>query len=184
MAFLFVLDTPKCKCAKAQGSRQTVSSELTPREFHPNWRSARAALIACGGLDTARTVTGREYHYALCGLWRNRGLPDIWSQYRFAHPRYLLVGRSWRTAPHAYAHHNHKEEVFGEWLFGCQGTILFTPHKGKQGGGFRPLTLSPMGNYEFPLIIKIFFWFFLSACPYACKPPFVKYQRECSLKLF
>ena len=85
MAFLFVLDTPKCKCAKAQGSRQTVSSELTPREFHPNWRSARAALIACGGLDTARTVTGREYHYALCGLWRNRGLPDIWSQYRFAH---------------------------------------------------------------------------------------------------
>ena len=98
--------------------------------------------------------------------------------------RYLLVGRSWRTAPHAYAHHNHKEEVFGEWLFGCQGTILFTPHKGKQGGGFRPLTLSPMGNYEFPLIIKIFFWFFLSACPYACKPPFVKYQRECSLKLF
>lgn len=36
MAFLFVLDTPKCKYAKAQGSRQTVSSELTPREFHPN----------------------------------------------------------------------------------------------------------------------------------------------------
>ena len=33
----------------------------------------------------------------------------------------------------------------------------FSPHKGKQGGGFRPLTLSPMGNYEFPLIIKIFF---------------------------
>lgn len=28
--------------------------------------------------------------------------------------RYLLVGRSWRTAPYAYAHHNHKEEVFGE----------------------------------------------------------------------
>ena len=27
---------------------------------------------------------------------------------------YLLAGRSWRTAPHAYAHHNHKEEVFGE----------------------------------------------------------------------
>ncbi|MGJ0828969.1 hypothetical protein [Streptococcus lutetiensis] len=26
----------------------------------------------------------------------------------------LLVGRSWRTATHAYAHHNHKEEVFDE----------------------------------------------------------------------
>ena len=36
MAFLFVLDTPKNKKKKAQGSRQTVSSELTPREFHPN----------------------------------------------------------------------------------------------------------------------------------------------------
>ena len=47
-----------------------------------------AALIACDGLDTVRTVTGREYHYSLCG--------------------------SWRTAAHAYAHHNHKEEVFGE----------------------------------------------------------------------
>jgi len=26
----------------------------------------------------------------------------------------LLIDRSWRTAAHAYAHHNHKEEVFGE----------------------------------------------------------------------
>ena len=57
-----------------------VSSELTPREFHPNCRSDRAALIACGGLATTRTVTGREYHYPLCGLWRNRELPDILSR--------------------------------------------------------------------------------------------------------
>ena len=34
--------------------------------------------------------------------------------------RSLPVGRSWRTAAHAYAHHNHKEKVFGEWVFGCQ----------------------------------------------------------------
>ncbi|MEE0185627.1 MAG: hypothetical protein U0I40_04145 [Oscillospiraceae bacterium] len=33
----------------------------------------------------------------------------------------LLFGRSWRTAAHAFAHHNHKENVFGEWVFGCQG---------------------------------------------------------------
>ena len=69
----------------ATGSRQTVSSELTPREFHPNCRSDRAALIVCGGLVTARTVTGREYHYSLCGLWRNRELPDILSRYLTAH---------------------------------------------------------------------------------------------------
>ena len=29
-----------------------VSSELTPREFHPNCRSDRAALIACDGFFT------------------------------------------------------------------------------------------------------------------------------------
>lgn len=62
------------------GSRQTVSSELTPQEFHLNCRSDRAALIACDGLDTVRTVTGREYHYSLCGSWRNRELPDILSR--------------------------------------------------------------------------------------------------------
>ena len=66
---------------KTQGSRQTVSSELTPRELHPNCRSDRAALIACGGLITARAVTGREYHYHLCGLWRSRELPGILSRY-------------------------------------------------------------------------------------------------------
>ncbi|WP_407513277.1 hypothetical protein [Lactococcus muris] len=26
----------------------------------------------------------------------------------------LLIGRSWRTAAHAYAHHYHKEEVSDE----------------------------------------------------------------------
>lgn len=57
-----------------------VSSELTPREFHPNCRSDRAALIACDVFFHARAVTGREYHYPLCGLWRNRELPDILSR--------------------------------------------------------------------------------------------------------
>lgn len=60
--------------------------------------------------------------------------------------RYLLVGRSWRTAPHAYAHHNHKEKVFGEWVFGCQGAIPFSPHKGKQGKSF--FVLSPCSPWE------------------------------------
>ena len=128
----------------AMGSRQTVSSELTPREFHPNCRSDRAALIACDGLDTVRAVTGREYHYSLCGSWRNRELPDIFSRYFIAHHLSSLIclsGRSWRIAVHAYAHHNHKEKVFGEWVFICQGTPPFSPHKGKQGKRFCPLTL-------------------------------------------
>ena len=49
--------------------------------------------------------------------------------------RSLLLNRSWRTAAHAYAHHNHKEEVFGEWIFGCQGSLPFSPHKAKQVEG-------------------------------------------------
>lgn len=69
----------------AMGSRQTVSSELTPQELHLNCRSDRAALIACDGLVTVRAVTGREYHYSLCGLWRNREPPDILSRYLNAH---------------------------------------------------------------------------------------------------
>ena len=31
---------------------QTVGSEPAPREFHPNWRSVRAALIVCDGFIT------------------------------------------------------------------------------------------------------------------------------------
>ncbi|PBI21400.1 AraC family transcriptional regulator [Clostridioides difficile] len=49
--------------------------------------------------------------------------------------RSLLLNRSWRTAAHAYAHHNHKEEVFDEWIFGCQGSLPFSPHKAKQVEG-------------------------------------------------
>ncbi len=80
----------KYQCISMQGNHQTVSSKLTPRELHPNCRSDRAALIACGGLVTARTVTGREYHCPLCGSWRNRELPDIFSRHFFAH--YLSAG--------------------------------------------------------------------------------------------
>ena len=43
-SIFYLSSTPrKCHCGKRKGSRQTVSSELTPREFHPNCRSDRAA---------------------------------------------------------------------------------------------------------------------------------------------
>ena len=43
-SIFYLSSTPrKCHCDKRKGSRQTVSSELTPREFHPNCRSDRAA---------------------------------------------------------------------------------------------------------------------------------------------
>lgn len=50
---------------KTQGSRQTVSSELTPREFHPICRSDRAALIACSSKAEGCDWTG----VSLSSLW-------------------------------------------------------------------------------------------------------------------
>ena len=86
--------------------------------------------------------------------------------------RSLPLGRSWRTAAHAYAHHNHKEKVFGEWVFDCQGSIPFSPHKGKQGKSF--FVLSPCSPWEysiFPSTQKTFL-IFLWAYPFFCKQLF------------
>lgn len=90
---------------------------------------------------------------------------DFWDNYPAAYNKTispenikLLIGRifqygytgpilvSWRLQNDggdklANAHHNHKEKVFGEWVFGFQRAIPFSPHKGKQGERFCPLTL-------------------------------------------
>ena len=153
------------------GSRQTVSSELTPREFHPNCRSDRAALIACNVVGADSAIVGLPQAARLLrsiapplpkkpfGFWGApirsdcdwTGVPlfSLWVMAKSEAIRYfqsvmneitpfhrsLLLNRSWRTAAHAYAHHNHKEEVFGEWIFGCQGSLPFSPHKAKQVEG-------------------------------------------------
>ena len=72
----------------------------------------------------------------------------------------LLIDRSWRTAAHAYAHHNHKEEVFGEWVFTFQGTFPFSPHK---ENGMRVFASHPIarGNARFWTLFQNFFDFFL-----------------------
>ena len=127
----------------AMGSRQTVSSELTPREFHPS-----------DGLPEPPSLPATVFSRSGCD-WTGVPLFSLWVMAKSEAIRYLqsvmnditpfhrslLLNRSWRTAAHAYAHHNHKEEVFGEWVFDFQRTIPFSPHKGKQGERFCPLTL-------------------------------------------
>ena len=121
----------------AMGSRQTVSSELTPREFHPS-----------DGLPEPPSLPATVLSRSDCD-WTGVSLSSLWVMAKSGAARYfesvkigsppfnrsLLLGRSWRTAAHAYAHHNHKEEVFGEWIFGCQGSLPFSPHKAKQVEG-------------------------------------------------
>ena len=148
MAFLFVLDTPKCKCAKAQGSRQTVSSELTPREFHPNCRSDRAALIACDGFISLGLWLDGSTIVLFVGYGEIGSCPIFWVGKIGSPPfcRSLPFGRSWRTAAHAYAHHNHKEQVLGEWVFGCQGTVPVFATQRKMG--WRLFCLTPHSPWE------------------------------------
>jgi hypothetical protein len=49
--------------------------------------------------------------------------------------RLLPFGGSWRIAAHAYTYYSHKENVFGEWVFGFQRAVPFC-HNGKQVKGF------------------------------------------------
>ena len=126
-----------------QGNRQTVSSELTPQEFHLNYRSDRAALIACDGLSTVRAVTGREYHCSLCGLWRNREPPDILSRYLTAHHLSSLFCLS---AGHGVPLHTlmlitiTKRKYLANEYSVVKELSPFSPHKGKWGEGFLPYT--------------------------------------------
>lgn len=94
----------------AMGSRQTVSSELTPREFHPS-----------DGLPEPPSLPATVLSRSDCD-WTGVPLFSLWVMAKSEAIRYfqsvmneitpfhrsLLLNRSWRTAAHAYAHHNHK----------------------------------------------------------------------------
>ena len=79
-AFQFVLDTPKCYGKSPNGQQRTDTTGVPPQLSF--WQSRPHCLRR---FYHARTVTGREYHYPLCGLWRNRELPNILSRYWMAH---------------------------------------------------------------------------------------------------
>ena len=135
----------------AMGSRQTVSSELTPREFHPS-----------DGLPEPPSLPATVLSRSDCD-WTGVSLSSLWVMAKSGATRYfesvkigsppfnrsLPVGRSWRTAAHAYAHHNHKEKVFGEWVFTCQGTPPVFATQRKTGQEF--FVLSPCSPWEYSI---------------------------------
>ena len=147
----------------AMGSRQTVSSELTPREFHPS-----------DGLPEPPSLPATVLSRSDCD-WTGVPLFSLWVMAKSEAIRYfqsvmneitpfhrsLLLNRSWRTAAHAYAHHNHKEEVFGEWIFGCQGSLPFSPHKANRWKEFNPSHLfAHLKAVSYRLKLKFFKKFF------------------------
>ena len=111
-AFQFVLDTPKCYGKSPNGQQRTDATGVSPQ------------LTVC----QSRPHCLRRIGYRSDCDWTGVPLFSLWVMAKSEAIRYfqsvmneitpfhrsLLLNRSWRTAAHAYAHHNHKEEVFGE----------------------------------------------------------------------
>ena len=136
---LFVLDTPDCSLFREVIKRLAayqLHGNLTPGRFStgcPHWlrRSYHA-----------RPVTEQEYHCPYCLSSPYRELPDTDSRLFIAPCRksasqrpkknkgvislLLFPADRGAAANVAYAHHNSNRNVFGEWVFGCQGTSPFT----------------------------------------------------------
>ena len=137
-AFQLVLDTPKCNVF--------IEHREVAKRSAANWHHGSfTPLTVC---QSRPHCLRRFYHARTCD-WTGVPLFSLWVIAKSEAIRYfqsvmneitpfhrsLLLNRSWRTAAHAYAHHNHKEEVFDEWIFGCQGSLPFSPHKAKQVEG-------------------------------------------------
>ena len=131
----FVLDTPKCNVFI---EHREVANRSAANCHHGSF----TPLTVC---QSRPHCLRRFYHARTCDwtgvplrvMAKSEAIRYFQSVMNGITPfhRSLLLNRSWRTAAHAYAHHNHKEEVFGEWIFGCQGSLPFSPHKAKQVEG-------------------------------------------------
>ena len=154
----YLSPTPrKCWCVITQ-------REVTKRSA-ANWRHG-SSTPTVGLTEPPNTVkrSRREYHYSLCGSWRNRELPDISSRYLpLSAFRQVMAYRCTRLC-----FHNHKEEVFNEWVFSCQRTVPFSSKKKNGAKAFCLTPHSPWKTLFFPSTQKTFL-IFLWACPYACK---------------
>ena len=130
-AFQFVLDTPKCYGKSPNGQQRTDTTGVSPQLSF--WQSRPHCLRR---FNHARTVTGREYHCSLCGLWRNRELPDILSRHlSLSAFRQVMAYRCTRLC----SSQSQRESI---WRMGIQFSRcnpVFATQR-KTGKGFYPFT--------------------------------------------
>ena len=143
----------------AMGSRQTVSSELTPREFHPNCRSDRAALIACDGFITLGLRLDGSIIILFVGMAKS-GATRFFESVRLAH--HLSIARC-LSAGLGVPLHTLMLITITKRKYLANGYSLvkerppFSPHKGKQGKWFLSSHPVARGNIRFsPLLKKLF----------------------------
>lgn len=86
----------------------------------------------------ARTMTGREYHYSLCGLLRNRELPDILSRhFSLSAFRQVVAYRCTRLC----SSQSQRESIWRMGIHLSRNAPRFRHTKENRVRGFCPLTL-------------------------------------------
>ena len=128
------------------GSHQTAGGDQLHGNFTPGRFSVGCShclrRLCVGKRYHARTVTEQEYHCPYCLSSPYRELPDTYNRLFIAPCRksasqrpkknkgvislLLFPADRGAAANVAYAHHNSNRNVFGEWVFVCQGTSPFT----------------------------------------------------------
>ena len=93
----------------------------------------------------ARTMTGREYHYSLCGLLRNRELPDILSRhFSLSAFRQVVAYRCTRLC----SSQSQRESIWRMGIHLSRGNPVFATQR-KTGQEF--FVLSPCSPWEYSI---------------------------------
>ncbi len=165
------IDKSCSRSCPAFGKKYDIIIPICPRRPGMPWKVAKrqAAGLLHGILTPARISCSRP-HWDACD-WAGVplfSLPVLAKPVAARHFQSVLsllpFGKSRRTAAHAHAHHNDREEVFGEWVFSFQRPLLFPPHNMETGQGVSaPHPVAHGKARFFPLVLKffIFFSFFL-----------------------
>ena len=153
------------------GSRQTVSSGLTPREFHPNCRSDRAALIACDGFITLGLWLDGSIIILFVGYGEIGSCPIFWvgkdrltTFQSLAACRQVLAYRCTRLC----SSQSQRESI---WRMGIRLSRSYPVFATQRKTGQEFFVLSPCSPWEYSIFpsTQITFLIFLWAYPFFCK---------------